>query len=288
MNMESETYEQLLHEGESCLQDEEIADAKWDAFLLLEYVSGMNRSSYFLKRQDAVPLEEKKRYLELIQRRAEHIPLQYLTGGQEFMGLDFEVTPDVLIPRQDTECLIETALPFVEGKKVLDMCTGSGCIAISLQILGKSVTCDAADLSKEALKVAERNAVKNHAQIQFIQSDLFENVEGKYDVIVSNPPYIPPHVIEGLMEEVRVYEPRMALDGGVDGLDFYRRITKESVSYLVADGFLLYEIGCEQAADVMSILAEAGFTNICCRKDYAGKDRVVYGKKAGGKTCLID
>lgn len=288
MNTESKTYAQLLHEGEECLLREEIADAKLDAFLLLEYVSGMNRSSYFLKSEEEMPETEKKRYQELIQKRAEHIPLQHLTGEQEFMGLPFEVTPDVLIPRQDTECLIETALPYVTGKKVLDMCTGSGCIAVSIAVLGENVTCDAVDFSKDALKVAKRNAVKNEAQVRFIESDLFENVTGVYDVIVSNPPYIPPRVIEGLMEEVRCHEPRMALDGGEDGLDFYRKITRESISHLRENGLLLYEIGCEQAADVMALLTETGFTDVCCKKDYAGRDRVVYGKKAGGKTCLTD
>lgn len=288
MNSGKETYAQLLREGEELLRAEAVADAPQDAFLLLEYVTGMSRSSYYLHCTEPAADSEKERYRELLRKRAAHIPLQYLTGEQEFMGLSFVVNENVLIPRQDTECLVETALPYTEGKRVLDMCTGSGCIAISLKLLGKAACCDAVDFSAQALEVAEQNARRNHAQIHFIEGNLFEGVTEVYDVIVSNPPYIPPDVIQGLSEEVRCHEPYMALDGGADGLEFYRRITEECVSYLSENGILLYEIGCDQAAAVVSLLRDAGFSDICCRKDYAGKDRVVYGRKAGGKTCLTD
>ena len=219
-----------------------------------------------------------EQYGALIEKRSAHIPLQHITGEQEFMGLPFYVNEYVLVPRQDTECLVELAMDYVKGKKVLDMCTGSGCIAVSLMLLGKTLECHAVDVSKEALEVAKRNIERNHAVVTLVESNLFEKVTEEYDVIVSNPPYIPPKVIEELSEEVKEHEPRLALDGGEDGLDFYRRITRECKEYLSESGFLFYEIGCEQAADVMKIMQNEGFCEVKCQKDYAGNDRVVYGK----------
>lgn len=276
--VQSVSYQQLLQEGKQKLLQAEIADAENDSWLLLEYVTGMSRSRYFLQSSQKAAAEEAVMYQKLISQRAEHIPLQHLTGEQEFMGLAFQVNEHVLVPRQDTECLVETALEYVKDKRVLDMCTGSGCIAISLMALGQVKACDAVDFSKEALEVAQKNAVKNQVDVTFINSNLFEKVAGQYDVIVSNPPYIPPDVIEGLSKEVREHEPRMALDGGEDGLSFYRRITKESRAYLTEGGYLFYEIGCEQAEAVMEIMHSEGFGEVCCKKDYAGNDRVVWGR----------
>lgn len=273
------TYQELLEEGRQTLKIAGIADAEMDSFLLFEYVIGMDRGQFFLKRKDVVPEEEVIQYRRLIAVRSSHIPLQHITGEQEFMGLPFSVNEKVLVPRQDTECLVELSLPFVKGKKVLDMCTGSGCIAISLMVLGNPSACHAVDISEEALEVARQNAEKNHVPVTWIKSNLFEKVIQKYDVIISNPPYIPPRVIEGLEEEVREHEPRLALDGGEDGLVFYRDITKESKAYLKEGGYLFYEIGCEQAADVMAVMAAEGFSEVVCRKDYAGNDRVVYGRR---------
>lgn len=272
------TYQQLLQEGNCLLQKELIPDAEVDSWLLLEHVTGMSRSRYFLEREKEASADEVTVYRKLLWQRAEHIPLQHLTGEQEFMGLSFLVNKHVLVPRQDTECLVEAALEYVKGKRVLDMCTGSGCIAVSFMVLGGAKECHAVDLSKEALDVAQKNAVRNQAEITFLESNLFEKVTGRYDVIVSNPPYIPPGVIEGLSVEVREHEPRMALDGGEDGLFFYRRITRESKFHLTEGGYLFYEIGCEQAEAVMTIMEKEGFTDISLKQDYAGNDRVVYGR----------
>ena len=282
------TYRQLLQEGTGILQEAGIQEAEIDSWLLLEYVTGMDRSFYFLKSEKEAEEEEKAVYRKLIRQRAGHIPLQYLTGVQEFMGLPFWVNPDVLVPRQDTECLVETALAYVKGKKVLDLCTGSGCIAVSVAVFGQVKECYAVDLSEKALETARKNAKRHHAEITFIKSDLFEDVAGVYDVILSNPPYIPDKVIEGLSEEVRKYEPYMALNGGSDGLSFYRKITKESKEHLSEGGMLFYEIGCEQAEDVRKIMQAEGFCDILCKKDYAGNDRVIYGLLERKEKCLTD
>lgn len=272
------SYQELLGLGKRALQEVDIMDAQIDSWYLLEFVTGMNRSQFFLKSHELALLEEQKRYFDLIQLRKNHIPLQHLTGEQEFMGLSFLVNENVLVPRQDTECLVELALNYVEDKSVLDMCTGSGCIAISLQYYGKPRKCCGVDLSVKALEVARQNADRNHVNVTFIESNLFDHLSEKYDVIVSNPPYIPPRVIDGLMEEVREYEPRMALDGGEDGLDFYRQITIKAKDFLNEGGYLFYEIGCEQAEDVINLMQDAGYIDVFCKKDYAGNDRVVFGK----------
>ncbi len=272
------SYQELLAEGKHRLVDAGIADADLDSFLLLEHVTGMSRSRYFLKAGEPAAQPEAEEYRRLIGQRERHIPLQHITGEQEFMGFPFYVDKHVLVPRQDTESLVELALGYVGGKRVLDMCTGSGCIAVSLMLLGRPVSCCGADISGPALRLARRNAERNRAEVDFLQSDLFEKVTGKYDVIISNPPYIPSDVIEGLSEEVRGHEPYLALDGGEDGLLFYRLITKESVMHLSENGMLFYEIGSEQALDVIAIMEENGFRDVCCRKDYAGNDRIVYGR----------
>lgn len=272
------SYQELLMQGKRALADIGIPDADLDSFLLLEHVTGMNRGQFFLRAKEPASLAEAERYRELLEKRKQRIPLQYIVGEQEFMGLPFYVNEHVLVPRQDTECLVELALAYVRGKRVLDMCTGSGCIAVALSVLGNPAECRGVDVSADALEVAERNARRNRADVTFIQSDLFDRVTGAYDIIVSNPPYIPPGIIDGLSEEVRKYEPYLALYGGEDGLTFYRRITKESIGYLSEGGMLFYEIGCEQALDVMEIMKEAGFRDVACRKDYAGHDRVVFGR----------
>ena len=252
-----------------------------DAWFLMEEVCGINRSFYFLHEMEEMPKEQYERLLEIAAKRCERIPLQYLTGQQEFMGLDFKVTPDVLIPRQDTEILVETALNYLRpGMKVLDLCTGSGCIAVSLKHFQPKIQMTAADISEPALKVAAFNSDKNQTEICFLQSDLFEKIEEKFDMIVSNPPYIPSGVIETLMPEVRNYEPRKALDGALDGLHFYREIAKEGIRYLKEDGILIFEIGCDQGGSVSEILNRKGFTEILVLKDLAGLDRVVIGRRA--------
>ena len=227
------TYQELLKSGENELVSSNISDAELDAWYLLEYITGMSRAKFFLDRDMEVSDEIKDRYLSLIHMRKEHIPLQHITGTQEFMGFDFFVNENVLVPRQDTECPVENVLPFAHGKKILDMCTGSGCIIISLKKLEETAECTGADISKKALEVAQKNAASNEAEVYFIESDMFEKINGKYDIIVSNPPYIRPDVIKTLEPEVREHDPMLALDGGEDGLMFYRILAKEGKKHLV-------------------------------------------------------
>lgn len=272
------TMEALLQQGVATLEQAEIMNAELDARYLLEHILQIRRVDFFLDRQREVSTEQQEAYMHKIDLRATHVPLQHILGNQEFMGYEFLVNEHVLIPRQDTEVLVETALPLVDGKRVLDLCTGSGCIIISLSKMGHLQQAVGVDLSEEALSVAKENARMLEADVTFLHSDLFEQVTGVYDVIVSNPPYIETETIAGLMEEVRDHEPRMALDGGRDGLDFYRRIVQDSVSYLADGGYLCFEIGCEQGQAVRTLLEEQGFTECRIVKDLAGLDRVVYGQ----------
>ena len=269
------TYEEILEYAQRQLADAGIEDAKIDAWYLMEYAFGIDRAYYFLNKDKSAPAGEKDKYSEYIKKRAMHIPLQHITGTQEFMGLEFKVDENVLVPRQDTENLVEQALPHVKGKKVLDMCTGSGCIAVSVKILGGSVRCDAADISDEALEIACYNAKKNNADITFIKSDMFDNITEKYDVILSNPPYIRPDVIKELMPEVREHEPMLALDGGNDGLDFYRILAEKSKEHLEKDGMIMMEIGYDQGSDVKELFEKNGYLEVKVIKDYSGNDRIV-------------
>ena len=274
-----ESYEQLLLDAAERLKEAEIADADIDAWYLLELVTGMSRASYFLEKYNRPSDEEIRKYEELLEKRISHIPLQHITGRQEFMGLDFMVSEDVLCPRQDTETLVESVLEYTSGRKVLDVCTGSGCIAVALMKIGNAACCDAVDLSEAALDIAKQNAEFNDVSINFIKSDMFEKIDGKYDIIVSNPPYIRPDVIETLMPEVREHEPLMALDGGSDGLDFYRIIAAQSKEHLEENGILAVEIGYDQWEDVSELFRQNGFRDIVRIKDLSQNDRVVMCKK---------
>lgn len=268
-------YHELLEYGQQILETAGIADAKIDAWFLLEHLSGLSRASYFLRQDDEASETLYDKYTTAVEQRKNHIPLQHIIGTQEFMGLDFIVNEHVLIPRQDTETLVELALPRVSKKRVLDVCTGSGCIAVSLAKLGNPSLCHGVDLSEEALKVAKENAKRLDAEVCFFQSDLCLEVSGQYDVIVSNPPYIPPAVIESLEPEVKDYEPMMALDGGPDGLVFYRRLALEMKTKLTPNGLVFLEIGHDQGLAVKDILEQEGFTNVVIHQDLANKDRVI-------------
>lgn len=277
------TYRECYEQGCRTLQVAGIEEATLDARLLLEAVCGTNRNDLLVHGEQPVAPEAEEKYLNWIRQRAEHIPLQQLTGEQDFMGLTFNVNEHVLIPRQDTEILVEEVLKELhDGMRVLDMCTGSGCILLSL--LHYSNDCEGlgVDLSAEALEVAGRNVLKvltpekaEHAH--FLQSDLFEKVEGKFEIIVSNPPYIASAEVDRLMPEVRDHEPRMALDGTADGLEFYRRIIAEAGQYLVSSGMLFFEIGYDQGQAVSELMREHGYREVQVVQDYAGLDRVVYG-----------
>lgn len=276
-------YSELYHRGKENLLLAGIGEAELEARLLLEYVCKTTRSDLLAHGGREVAPEQENAYKELIGRRMDRIPLQHLTGEQEFMGLSFSVNEHVLIPRQDTEILVEEVLRNLhDGMRILDMCTGSGCILISLLHYSNDCEGVGADISEEALAVARENARKllEGGEIYFISGDLFTNISGKFDVIVSNPPYIRRNVIDTLMPEVREHEPKQALDGGEDGLDFYRRIIGESREYLFGGGMLFFEIGYDQKEAVCTLMREAGFLEIQTVKDYAGLDRVVYGTRS--------
>lgn len=279
------TYRSLVTEGGKLLQAAGVAEAELDAWYLLEYLrkergSRSDRQWYLLCREEEADMEEEEGYRELIGRRAKRIPLQQITGEQEFMGFPFLVNEHVLIPRQDTETLVEEAMEKSrKGDRVLDMCTGSGCILLSLLKLVPELSGTGADISQEALKVAVENGKRLQTEASFLESDLFEKVEGVFDLIVSNPPYIASDEIGTLMEEVRDHEPIGALDGSADGLAFYRRLVQEGKDHLKSGGWMLFEIGCTQAEAVMELLKKGGFQEIYVKKDLAGLDRVVGGRK---------
>ena len=277
------TYRECYEQGCRTLQAAGIEEAALDARLLLEAVCGTDRNDLLVHGEQPVAPEAEEKYLNWIRQRAEHIPLQQLTGEQGFMGLTFSVNEHVLIPRQDTEILVEEVLKELhDGMRVLDMCTGYGRILLSL--LHYSNDCEGlgVDLSAEALEVAGRNVLKvltpekaEHAH--FLQSDLFEKVEGKFEIIVSNPPYIASAEVDRLMPEVRDHEPRMALDGTEDGLYFYRRIIEEAGKHLVSSGMLFFEIGYDQGQAVSELMRTEGYCEVQVVQDYAGLDRVVFG-----------
>lgn len=255
-----------------------MEDAKTDAWLLLEMVCKIDRNFYYMHMNEDMPEEQISEYEIAVKKRAEHIPLQYIVGETEFMGLKFKVNSSVLIPRQDTETLVEEALKIVRpGMKILDLCTGSGCVAVSILHNVKDVEGYATDISKQALNVAKENAKQNDVAVTFERSDLFDNVTGTYDVIVSNPPYIRTEEIAKLMPEVCEFEPMEALDGKEDGLYFYRKIIEECENYLNPEGWILFEIGYDQGEAVSGFLRDAGFHEVKVVKDLAHNDRVVMG-----------
>lgn len=271
------TIAQALIHGKNVLQKAGIAEADNDSWLLLSSVLHISRAAYYVRQSEEMDSEMYENFCNLIEIRSTHRPLQYILGTQEFMGYEFEVDENVLIPRQDTEILVEEVLKVIQNEdEVLDMCTGSGCIILSIAKEADIKRGVGADLSQGALEVAGRNRQRlGVSNVELVHSNLFENVTGTFDVIVSNPPYIKTAVIEGLMEEVRQYEPFMALDGHDDGLYFYRRITKEAVGFLRPGGYLFYEIGYDQGQEVAEIMRHNGYEDIRIIKDLAGLDRVV-------------
>ena len=275
------TYKDALEYGKQRLLECEIEDANLDAWLLLEYVSGISRSWYFVHEDEEISENDIEEYQILIEQRGKHIPLQQLTKEAYFYGMKFFVNENVLIPRQDTEVLVEQVLSLSKGKenlKLLDMCTGSGCILLALLANLKQASGTGVDLSEKALEVAQRNGEELGIEVSWVQSDLFDKVLGSYDIIVSNPPYIETSVIEGLMDEVKLYEPRMALDGTEDGLFFYREITMQAGKYLKNNGILAFEIGYNQGKAVSEFMKENGYKEVQVLQDLAGLDRVVTGR----------
>lgn len=285
--MKEPTYRDVYDEGAARLGEAGIEEAELDARLLLEFVCGTDRNTLLAHGEREVSEEEYGRYSGFIERRAAHVPLQHLTGEQDFMGLTFLVNKDVLVPRQDTEVLVEEVMKHLhDGMRILDLCTGSGCILLSLLHYSNDCEGVGVDLSERALAVARENQERLRSdrpemKARFLEGDLFAGLEERFDMIVSNPPYIKTDVIDTLMPEVWEHEPVMALDGGADGLVFYRRIAGDAGAYLNGGGMLFFEIGCEQAEDVRSIMEAAGFREVEVVKDFAGLDRVVYGSWFG-------
>lgn len=275
--------------GEERLAKAGVADAAADARLLQEWVTGISMTEYARNPSRALTRGQEAAYLELIEKRSRRIPLQHLTGEQEFMGLTFRVNSDVLIPRQETELLAEEALKRLRpGMRVLDLCTGSGCIIISLERLGKergkadgTNLFVGSDISHAALWTAKENACLLGASARFVQSSIFDAIQGPFDLIVSNPPYIPTGELGKLEEEVRCHDPILALDGKEDGLYFYRKIVREAGAFLRDGAELLFEIGYNQAEAVSGLMKENGFAQIRVQKDLAGLDRIVTGRYDG-------
>ena len=271
------TYQELLKNCTEELQAVGVPDPESDARLLLEESAGKDYSHLLIDMREQVPEIVLEKLSGFIAMRKKRIPLQQIIGYTEFMGLKFYVNSDVLCPRQDTEVLVEQVLKRItEGAKILDLCTGSGCIAISIaKLAGASVT--ATDISEKALAVAERNARENGVCVHFYKGDLYQALpsDEKYDIIVSNPPYIRTDVIETLETEVKDYEPRIALDGTADGLSFYRRIIAGAGEHLKPNGLIFFEVGYDQGAEVSALLLDNGFSDISVIKDYGGNDRVV-------------
>ena len=286
--------------GVEQLEAEGIENADCDIRILLEDLCGVDREELFIQGDKVISRRETEIFMNAVNKRMGHYPVQYITGKQEFMGLTFTVNQNVLIPRMDTEILVEEVMRQLnDGSRILDMCTGSGCILLSLLYYSNDCEGVGVDISEEALDVAKDNAGrlilddtfdllfktggmgKKHLdedKIEFIQSNLFNDVRGRFDIIVSNPPYIRSDVIPTLMEEVRDYEPMLALDGKEDGLYFYRKIIEKSPEYLNAGGMLFFEIGYDQAADVVELMENAGFKDVTVVQDYAHLDRVVWGR----------
>ena len=292
-------YKELWDNGTRLLTEAGVPEARLDAWYLLEYATGITRARYWLDPLAAVCEEQAALYQSLLDKRARRIPLQQITHQAFFMGSVFYVNEHVLCPRQDTEILAENALDRLQGlaaPEILDLCTGSGCILLSLLAERPDARGTGTDLSAEALSVARRNAreLGLEARCVFAEGDLFSALEPgklcgkdshpcmKYDMIVSNPPYIATEVIATLSPEVRFHDPGMALDGGADGLVFYRRITEQAGSWLKDGGWLLVEIGHDQGESVSRMFEEAGFGSVAGIKDLGGLDRVVSGRYTEG------
>ncbi len=270
------TYSELMADGVKQLSDAGFDEARTDVRALLFHACEMDFMSFLRDGDLQVPAVQEECFRTMLSKRMNHEPVQYIIGEQEFCGLRFLVRPGVLIPRPETELLAEAVFKEASGKHVLDLCTGSGCIAVTVAKLGSPAYVAASDASEEALSVARENAKLLDADVTFFQGDLFETVTGSYDIIVSNPPYIKSSVIEGLMPEVKDFEPRMALDGTEDGLLFYCRIGKEAKSYLNPGGRLMFEIGHDQGEEVSGLLCDEGYEEVEVKKDYAGLDRMVF------------
>ena len=274
----NEIIEQLTSAG--------IEDADSEARIILRETAGLSATDIHGRPDDEITSDIYNEIQTIIKRRLMREPLQYIYGRWDFMGLSFAVRPGVLIPRPDTEIMVETVMGRLhDGMRILDLCTGTGCILISLLKYSNGCEGVGVDISEEALALAQENAdnINNSASISFLQGDLYGALTEMvtpitFDIIVSNPPYIPADVIDTLEPEVKKYEPRLALDGGDDGLDIIRRIIDGAQAHLIKGGELFLEIGYDQGQAVSALMREAGFADVEVIPDYAGLDRVVAGR----------
>jgi release factor glutamine methyltransferase len=276
--------QRLLHAG--------IDTARLDAEVLMGHVLGLTREQLLASADFLLGEVHLRPYRELLGRRLEREPIAYITGRQEFWSLEFRVSPDVLVPRPETERLVEIALPLarelpqIHALQVLDIGTGSGAIAISLAKELPSAVIWATDVSPAALEIARSNAARNGVapRVRFFHGDLFDAIaelSGRFDLIVSNPPYICSAEMDALEPEVSRWEPRDALDGGTDGLDFYRRIARQARDYLTPNGAVAVEVGADMGKEVSRLFSAGGYTGVAISQDYAGRDRVVVARLAG-------
>lgn len=278
---------QLLKKGVDLIKDRPYTNPVLEATLLLSQLLNVDRIYIYTHGREKVEGAIVEKFLELMEMRKEGYPLQYIIKKKEFMGLEFYVEEGVLIPRSDTEILVEYLLDYIDKKykdtaiKLLDLGIGSGAIALSVAYYRKNVTVYGVDIYDTPLKVANINKERFKLDnVHLFKGDLFDGIEGieeAFHIIASNPPYIPKEDIDKLQEEVKDYEPREALDGGEDGLEFYRRIIPQSKKYLTHEGLLIFEIGYDQGQELRDMLLEEGFKNIEILKDLQGLDRVVLG-----------
>ena len=278
------TIRETIRKGMIILKNNNITEPNIKARLIMQYILNKPREYLLVYDKSILMLRQEVNYFKAIKKLCQGIPIQHITHRQEFMKMTFYVDENVLIPRQDTETLVEEVIKIskkIGAKKILDLCTGSGAIAVSLAKYIEKSQITAVDISKKALNVAKMNAKNNEVEnkITFVESDLFNNIKKeKYDIIVSNPPYIKKEVLKSLDKEVQK-EPKLALDGGYDGLDFYRKIINKAEEYLKFNGYLCFEIGYDQKEDVEDLLKnEEKYTNIQCIKDLCDNDRVIIAK----------
>ena len=274
-------YSDIYKNASIRLKEAGVPEYQLDARLLLEYVCGTDYNTLLVHGDRDVSPEEEKKYNELIEKRASRVPLAYIVGYQEFMGLTFDVNENVLVPNQDTETLAEEALrELSDGMRFMDLCTGSGCVALSILNYTNDTSCVMTDISDKAIEVAtgNRDRLGFSDRAEIVKTDLFpQDADNKFDMIVSNPPYIRTDVIDTLPPEVGKGEPYIALDGGQDGLIFYRRIIENAPKWLYTSGWLMMEIGYDQGDAVAGLMKDGGFHEVEVIKDLGGNDRVVRG-----------